>query len=416
MKKVLLTAALLTMAMSCGAATVEVLHYWTSESESAALNLLKQELAAKGDTWQDFTVKGGGGESAYSVLQTRMIAGNPPTAALMEGKFIQEWSALGFLSSPYTKEQTEAWDRVLPPLIRQITQYHGEYVAVPVNNHRINWLWINPKPFNALHLAIPTTWDEFFAAADKLKAAGYIPLAHGGQAWQDATLFENILLGLEGGQFYRDVFEKLDSKAITSDRMIRVLQRFRQLHDDIDPKSAGRPWHESAELLYSGKAAMMIMGDWAKGELMQMGAVPNKDFLCVATPGTEGYFIYGTDSFAILQQNGNATAVEAQRRLADVLMDPDFQRRFNQLKGSIPVRNDIDMSTFDVCAQQAAKVFKDAEKTNRLLPSMAHSMAVDVQAKEVFFRVLNDYFTHPNQTPEQAVTQLNAALMAVKGY
>ena len=223
MKKVLLTTALLTMAMNCSAATVEVLHYWTSESESAALNLLKQELAAKGDTWQDFTVKGGGGESAYSVLQTRMIAGNPPTAALMEGKFIQEWGALGFLSSPYTKEQTEAWDRVLPPLIRQITQYHGEYVAVPVNNHRINWLWINPKPFNALHLAIPTTWDEFFAAADKLKAAGYIPLAHGGQAWQDATLFENILLGLEGGQFYRDVFEKLDSKAITSDRMIRVL-------------------------------------------------------------------------------------------------------------------------------------------------------------------------------------------------
>lgn len=84
------------MAMNCGAATVEVLHYWTSESESAALNLLKQELAAKGDTWQDFTVKGGGGESAYSVLQTRMIAGNPPTAALMEGKFIQEWGALGF--------------------------------------------------------------------------------------------------------------------------------------------------------------------------------------------------------------------------------------------------------------------------------------------------------------------------------
>lgn len=148
---------------------------------------------------------------------------------------------------------------------------------------------------------------------------------------------------------------------------------------------------------------------------MQMGAVPGKDFLCVATPGTEGYFIYGTDSFAILQQNGNSTAVEAQRHLADVLMDPDFQRRFNQLKGSIPVRNDIDMSTFDVCAQKAARVFKAAEKSDRLLPSMAHSMAVDVQTKEVFFRVLNDFFTHPNQTPEQAVMQLNTALMAVKG-
>ncbi len=36
--------------------------------------------------------------------------------------------------------------------------------------------------------------DEFFAAADKIKAAGFI-LAHGGQPWQDATVFEAVALG-----------------------------------------------------------------------------------------------------------------------------------------------------------------------------------------------------------------------------
>ncbi|MEX2940768.1 hypothetical protein [Serratia fonticola] len=173
---------------------------------------------------------------------------------------------------------------------------------------------------------------------------------------------------------------------------------FRSLHDEIDPNYVRSPWQESAELLYSGKAAMMIMGDWAKDELMQIGAVPGKDFLCVATPDSEGYFIYGIDSFAILQQNGNATAIEAQCHLANVLMDPDFQRRFNQIKGSIPARTDIDMSTFDVCAQKAAKLFKSAGAADRLLPSMAHSMAVDVQTKEVFFRVLNDFFTYPDMS------------------
>lgn len=160
---------------------------------------------------------------------------------------------------------------------------------------------------------------------------------------------------------------------------------------------------------------MMIMGDWAKDERMQMGAVPGKDFLCVATPDSEGYFIYGIDSFAILQQNGNATAIEAQCHLANVLMDLDFQRRFNQIKGSIPARTDIDMSTFDVCAQKAAKLFKSAGAADRLLPSMAHSMAVDVQTKEVFFRVLNDFFTYPDMSAKQAVAQLNTALIAVKG-
>ncbi|CAI1616208.1 P39 [Serratia fonticola] len=190
---------------------------------------------------------------------------------------------------------------------------------------------------------------------------------------------------------------------------------FRRLHDEIDPNYVRSPWHESVELLYSGKVAMMIMGDRAKDELMQMGAVPGNDFLCVATPGSEDYFIYGTDSFTILQQSGNATAIEAQRHLADVLMDPDFQGRFNQFKGSIPARTDIDMSTFDVCAQKAAKLFKSAGAADHLLPSMAHSIAVDVQTKEVFFRVLNDFFTYPDMSAKKAVAQLNTALIAVKG-
>eukprot|EP01034_Spumella_vulgaris_P046347 gene46347-57796_t len=42
--------------------------------------------------------------------------------------------------------------------------------------------------------AMPKTWDEFFAAADKLKAAGLIPVAHGGQNWQDFTTFESVVL------------------------------------------------------------------------------------------------------------------------------------------------------------------------------------------------------------------------------
>lgn len=199
MLKALSLIFLLSVATHATAANVEVLHYWTSSSEQAALESVKQALAEKGDNWQDFAVAGGAGESAYSVLQTRAIAGNPPGAALLEGKAIEEWARLGFLSSPYTPEQTVEWDKVLPPAIEANIKYRGEYVAVPVNIHRINWMWINPKPFAKLKLAVPTTWDEFFVVADKLQAAGYIPLAHGGQAWQDATVFENLLLGMEGG-------------------------------------------------------------------------------------------------------------------------------------------------------------------------------------------------------------------------
>lgn len=167
-------------------------------------------------------------------------------------------------------------------------------------------------------------------------------------------------------------------------------------------------------MLRSGKAAMMIMGDWAKGEMMQDGDHPGKEFLCALAPGTQGYFIYNTDSFAILQQNGNPVMVSGQRHLADVLMDKQFQVTFNKLKGSIPARMDVSLQDFDSCAQQSSKAFRQAEASGKLLPSMAHSMATDAQTKEIFFHVLNYFFTHPEQTPQQAVQQLNTALIAVK--
>ena len=55
------------------------------------------------------------------------------------------------------------------------------YCAAPVNIHRIDWFWANKKVLDSNGIKMPTTWDEFNAAADKLKAKGIIPLAHGSQ-------------------------------------------------------------------------------------------------------------------------------------------------------------------------------------------------------------------------------------------
>ena len=42
----------------------------------------------------------------------------------------------------------------------------------------------------------PKTWDELIALLDKMKAAGVTPLAHGGQTWQEATIFDSVVLSL----------------------------------------------------------------------------------------------------------------------------------------------------------------------------------------------------------------------------
>ena len=57
--------------------------------------------------------------------------------------------------------------------------------------------------------SMPKTWDEFFVAAEKVKKAGLIPVAHGGQNWQDFTTFESVVLGIGGAKFYNDALVKL---------------------------------------------------------------------------------------------------------------------------------------------------------------------------------------------------------------
>jgi glucose/mannose transport system substrate-binding protein len=63
---------------------------------------------------------------------------------------------------------------------------------------------------------MPKTYDEFFAAADKIKAAGLIAVAHGGQNWQDFTTFESVVLGVGGAKFYSDALVKLDPRPSTA--------------------------------------------------------------------------------------------------------------------------------------------------------------------------------------------------------
>ena len=196
------------------AGEVEVLHWWTSGGEAKSVAELKKMLEAKGDTWKDFAVAGGGGENAMTVLKSRVVSGKPPTAAQVKGPGIQEWGAEGVLANLNDVAKAGNWDGLLPGVVSNVMKYQGNYVAVPVNVHRVNWMWANPEVFKKAGAKIPTTWDEFIVAADKIQKAGFIAVAHGGQPWQDATLFESIALGVGGAEWYKKAFVDLDPKAL----------------------------------------------------------------------------------------------------------------------------------------------------------------------------------------------------------
>ena len=67
----------------------------------------------------------------------------------------------------------QGWNDILPQAIKNVVKYDGHYVAVPVNVHRVDWIWANPEVLAKVGADVPKTWDEFNATADKLKEAGY---------------------------------------------------------------------------------------------------------------------------------------------------------------------------------------------------------------------------------------------------
>jgi len=374
----LAAAATLALATSTSltvrATEVEVLHWWTSGGEAKSVEELKQMLGRQGVTWKDFAVAGGGGDAAMNALKARVDAGQPPTAAQIKGPAIQEWGRKGVLANLDGVAAQGNWDVKLPRAVAAQMKVDGHWAAVPVNVHRVNWLWINRDALRKVGGRVPDSWDSFFALADRFKAAGIVPLAHGGQPWQDLTTFEIVVLGLGGPDFYRQALVAMDPAAWRSPVMTRALETFRRLKSYTDREAPGRDWNKATEMVIKGQAGMQFMGDWAKGEFLAAGKKPETDFVCTAAPGTWNAYIYNIDSFAMFRLK-DAQAVVAQNALAATIMSGEFQEIFNLNKGSIPVALGANMAGFDHCARESSGYFVAASLANSLVPSFAHKMA-----------------------------------------
>jgi glucose/mannose transport system substrate-binding protein len=384
--------------------TVEVVHWWTSGGEKAAVGVLQAQVEKDGFTWKDGAVAGGGGATAMTVLKSRAVAGNPPGVAQIKGPDIQEWASTGLLSTDALTDiaKQEKWDSVLSKKVSDTVKYEGNYVAVPVNIHRVNWLWINPEVFKKAGIAkAPTTLEEFYAAGDKLKAAGFIALAHGGQPWQDSTVYEDVVLSVMGPDGFKKAFVDRDQATLSGPEMVKAFTELKKVATYMDPNRAGRDWNIAAADVINGKAGMQMMGDWAKSEWTAAKKVAGKDYECVPFPGTQ-----------------NAGDIAAQQDLAKVVLGENFQKVFSINKGSIPVRtdmlNDMNKYGFDACAQTAAKDFLADDKTGGLQPSMAHNMATNLAVQGAIFDTVTNYINDPKADPAQAAKKLAAAVKSAE--
>lgn len=401
-------AGLAVAAMSGGAhaqTRAEVIHWWTSGGESAAVKELADAYTKAGGVWVDSAVAGG--EAARAQAVNRIVGGTPSTAAQFNtSKQFHDIIDNGLLNNVDEVAQKNNWDKLLPAPILNSIKIKGHYYAVPVNIHMPAWFWYSKAAFAKAGIsAEPKTPDEFFAALDKLKASGVVPLALGGQPWQEKLTFDALLAHMGGSELYLKVYRDRDVKAVQSDAFKNVLNSFKRLKGYIDPGSAGRNWNDATSMVISGKAGVQIMGDWAKGEFQAANQTAGKEFGCFPGFGPKSPYIIAGDVF-VFPKTTDANQIKAQHLLAATFTSPATQVAFNNKKGSIPIRTDVDAKAMDICAQTGIQVMKDS---SRHLPNPEMLVSPDVNG------VMQDIITKFWNTNQSTDDVVKAFASAVKG-
>jgi glucose/mannose transport system substrate-binding protein len=411
--KTMTAAAVLALSTSVArAAEVEVLHWWTSGGEAAALNVLKDDLTTKTIGWVDMPVAGGGGEAAMTALRARVTAGDPPTAVQMLGFDIQDWAAEGALGNLDAVAAAEGWDAVVPTALQAFSKYDGKWIAAPVNVHSTNWVWISKAALDAAGGKAPETWEELVTVLDAMKANGITPLAHGGQAWQDATIFDALVLA-QGADFYKAAMIDLDPAALGGEKMAEAFNRLLKLRTYMDDNFSGRDWNLASTMVINGEAGMQMMGDWAKGEFVKAGKVPGTDFLCIRFPGTQGMVTFNSDQFAMFNVESEDDKA-AQAAMASSVMNPAFQSAFNVVKGSAPARTDVPNDAFDDCGKKSMADLAEANTNGQLFGSMAHGHAAPAAIKNALYDVVTAAVNGQYADGAAAATALASAIEAAK--
>ncbi len=353
---------------AAAAAELEVMHWWTSGGEAAAVAEFAKAFDATGNTWVDAAIAGG--ENARAVMVSRITGGDPMGAfQFNHGRQAEELIEAGLLRDITDIAEAEGWkDVVNPSNLLDGCTLDGRIYCAPVNIHSWQWLWVSHKAFADAGLDVPTNWAEFAGAAEALEAAGKVPLAMGQQGWQQSGAFNVMMATLVPQDVFMAVYGDHDAEVAAGAEVATVFQAAADARA-MAAKSTVQNWNDATNLVITGQAGGQIMGDWAQGEFAVAEAVAGEDYSCLPGLGTTEVLGTGGDAFyfPVLSDEGQ---IAAQGELAALMLRPATQVAFNLKKGSLPVRGDIDLSTANDCMQKglallaAGKLLPDTNQLN----------------------------------------------------
>jgi glucose/mannose transport system substrate-binding protein len=379
----------LLLVAAAPAQSLELLHWWKSASERTAAGILAGQIRNANIDWIDEDAGAAvSAAGASTVLRSRILSGDIPDVVQASSVTARTWATLGLAVDLDAVAAAGKWDAVLLPAVSRLIRPAGHVLAAPLGIHRVNTMFYNRRVFARLGLAPPTTWSEFERVATRLQRAGVIPLAQSSEPWQLALLFETLLLADADVELHRRLFEQEDAAAFSDARVGAALRHLRRMKTWMRLPVSGLGWTQVARQLADGSAAMLVAGDWVKGELNAAGAAADQAFGCMAAPGTARIHVYDLDTLAMLRSRRAPRA--AQEKVAAIVVTPAFQERYNRVKGSVSVLRGANPAAMDSCARASWHMFADPKAV--LVPSMVVGLTSGSLLSEPLSAELHRFF------------------------
>ncbi len=401
-----LTAALLIASAPLAAHARELIvyHGWSTPSEVGALHIFQDALAKKGHTWKDLAIPHNSGVNVS--LVNLVTGGNPPNLFVNSDPGVyRDLAKLGL-----ERDLTDFYNQTgisngFFPIIKELSTVDGKMVKIPLFMHIDGAIYWNIEAAKKAGVD-PAGWtsvDQMVADFPKIQAAGILPVAVGGQAFQVGYLFHAMLAATAGPDIYNRMYgAKPDRTVIDTPEVRKVLDFIRTVSLFAPPEAENRPWNEETHTVIEGQALLQIMGDWMKGEWLAAGKKPGVDFGCAVIPGTKAVAVTADAMGALGGQDADTD--KAEMDFIAAVEDPDTLARANQVKGSTPPRSDAPTQYLDMCN----KVAMDAlSKPNGQVANPFN--ITDTDWHNGIWNAVYAFWADHNQTDDQAVAALQDA-------
>ena len=393
-----------------------VYHWWTAGGEREAMNKIMEWFSKKNPdiTVVDNPIAGGGGIALKTVLLGLLAAKMPPdTFQSLSGAELKMYVDGNYVDSVDDIWQANNLDTNYPAVIGRMTTFNGHHYGIPMNAHRANWLFYSKKVFDELNLQPPNNVDEMIAVAKtiKEKKPDVVPIGLGTRdKFQAVFLFDVVLLSVGGPDAYEKFYTgQLDAN--TDPTLQKAFEKYKELIPYLYEFHGAKVWSDIAGPMAEGKFGMMIIGDFAAGQLVQAGYKEGVDWEAEAFPKQpEEVFLMIVDTFT---RPTGAKSPDSTTAWLNNLTDPQVQQEFNIIKGSIAIHKDVPDSAYaDSLHQRASQAFK----TKRIVPSSIHG----VLAPPAFLSDWQDILTRFLYSPDIAriqreITELDDAKQGCRG-